>query len=196
MLTYNIRNVIADTFNSFRNVGIAQIPTEAACAPHNPFFMSQDIALYMAVTISARNIGFIKTDKGGDYHPELARSFYETAHFLITSRYSLYHAEGTPRTTPTPDQWKNVSNHDSAWRGAIDEILSVMCGKARAYCELHMPAEQNYRAEVEFQFESQDLAMFKFYQLETVRKEDNYFKDIVSVKPLDFSFKLSPAQGS
>jgi hypothetical protein len=197
MPAYNIRRVISDTFDSFRNMQISHIPSKGVSVRQNPFFMSSDIALYMAVSISARNYGTIQKNGRVEYDESLARSFNKTAHFLITSRYSVYHAEGAARTTPAIDQWENLSNHDSAWRGSIDGVLLDLCLKARAHCENHMPPEMGYRTEVDFKFEMSDLSIFKFYQLQTTRRgEERYYKEITSMKPLDFSFKLTPAKVS
>jgi hypothetical protein len=104
----------------------------------------QRTALYVSVDVGASHYGYEKD--GNTEHEYGARHYRKLVHFLITGNVHVWTVKadftGFPLSKIKPEDWENVSNHDTCWRtDGIHNALVDAYFESTTYVQEHLPEE-------------------------------------------------------
>lgn len=80
------------------------------------------VGIRYTVEVSARCFGYEKD--GSTHHPEWEGQYYKVLHIIVAQPHRVYIARSATHDTHKikPEEYKNISNHDSEWRSSLDKI--------------------------------------------------------------------------
>lgn len=81
--------------------------------------------LYFLIRIESNFHGYEKD--GNTHHEEWKGSCRKNLHIIIFQNNRVFAAEFNDNIREIPEEWKNLSNHDSCWRDAIQSYITSKC---------------------------------------------------------------------
>ena len=194
MISYDFAAAIAGIYDQVRRQNEVVTSYEGRQHVHydNNFLKDRSVALHLVLEVTADNHGY--EHDGNTHHEEWERHFGKEMHFLMTGNHNVFLAVVDWKWNYLKDisnsAWKNISNHDSVWRDAIQSSITELMFEAWDHCFKHMP-EEHLREKlkssgVDMRLSDHGGGVIKFARIshEAVNTMDTYFRKITSVKPL------------
>lgn len=171
----------------------------------NQFIQDHDLALYVPVRIRIDVSPYEKRKPGqtgeSKRHKEWERTVAASIHFLITAHYRTFMAEGAYADTLSqvkPNQWENISNHDSCWHGEVDSRITALCWRVydRAYVGIPQEQHPEDRTSVIDQSIGDWLLGGTPLRFARIKREyvDGYHSRLTEIKPVEFKLTFEEQQ--
>lgn len=162
---------------------------------------AQNVGLHLAIEVSVDNHGYMKD--GNTHVATREAHFFRVLHFIITNRHRVYYAVSEVHRRPKPEEYVNLSNHDSCWRSALDKIDECEFeGYEHCFCHPGIPESErgsfydnHSRIRTQFARFGTPLRYVKI-QRGPLPKADHYFDRLVGIEPLEFVVNVSPKDKS
>jgi hypothetical protein len=146
--------------------------------------------LYFRVRIDQENFGYEKD--GHTQHPEWRRRSIRVAHLIVTRNRNVFLAVSSNlRDKPESEDFRNISNHDSCWRDAIEsEIRNLEC-VTYDDCFQHVPYPHRpapVMVPPSIRLESSMFNAFTVVKIKGTYKDDNW--TLSEIKHLEFALNI------
>jgi len=152
---------------------------------NDDFKMNEGI--HFCLKLDVENLGFEKD--GNTYHEDWESRKITFVHYIVVNHHSVYMAISKSTDIPTPETFKNTSNHDSCWRS--DGFYDLFKIFMKMYDETHKntpkehrpsPVSCSYKISLTTKWLSGKV--FDFVKIETEHKNNNYHKNILKIEKI------------
>ena len=120
---------------------------------------------------------------GNTYHEEYIGHSLRYVHVIIAYPHRVFIAVVNHHNEPTLEEYKNVSNHDSCYRSAINLAYVGFDVHAEAYSNTpkeHIPPPG---LSVDMKFDDMFKLLYSFVEIETEYMKDGYHQTITKITP-------------
>jgi hypothetical protein len=165
-----------------------------------------EVGMLFGMRLDMQNHGYSfvnRQESSEGPNPEWERHYYRHLYFVVTARHRVYGlktGEHDWKKVP-PAHWRNLSNHDSEWRGGFD-LIDKTHTEAWDHCFRSMPDDhrpKNYYEPQPFTSPVPGIAGNNVLNFVVVEREpwttsDNpnpgYFDKLTKITPIKFRIEL------
>ena len=151
---------------------------------NNDFHKNEGI--HFCLKLDVENLGFEKD--GNTYHKDWEDSKVTFVHYIVTKPHSVYMAVSESIDMPSPETFKNTSNHNSCWcNDGFCDLFNIFMNM---YDETHKNTPEEHRlapvaCSYHISLNTQWLSgpVFEFVKIETENK-NSYHKNILKIEKI------------